>query len=706
MSEQFINEPMLDMFLFETTQLIEQLEQSVLSSEQESSCFTQDAINEIFRIMHTIKGSAAMMMFENISTLAHTMEDIFYYLREENPKKLDFSALSDMVLGGVDFIKGEVDKIKNGINADGDSSSLIHALKQFLIRLKENNVSDTQKNEKEINEKEKIDIKDQSVLSENQILNHTYCNTFKAIIYFEEGCGMENIRAFTVIRNLKAITDQMVYVPEDIIDNDDTIEMIRREGFHVYMRSDYTYDMINDFLMQTIFLKDMELKQLENEEEIKSIFEKNPDKIVQEVDAIPEIIEPLKIDPKTGKDTISKDTVGKDMRSTSTTQSIISVSVAKLDKLMDLVGEMVISEAMVIQNPDLQGLELDNFYKAARQLNKITTEMQDMVMSIRMVPLSATFNKMHRIVRDMCKKLEKDVKLEIVGDATEVDKNIIEHISDPLMHLVRNAIDHGIENASERLAKGKAKNGVVTLEAINSGSDVLIFVKDDGKGLDRAKILKKAKENQLLVKNENDMTDREVFNLILLPGFSTNEQITEFSGRGVGMDVVAKNIEAVGGSVSVDSLPDKGTQITLKIPLTLAIIDGMNIKVGNSCFTIPTISIKQSFRPKECDIFFDEDNNEMIMVRGQCYSIIRLHQRYGIKTTVTNLTDGIIIMVEQSEHMICLFADELLGQQQVVVKTLPEYIQNFKTIKGLSGCTLLGDGSISLIIDVAGLISL
>lgn len=706
MSEQFINEPMLDMFLFETTQLIEQLEQSVLSSEQESSCFTQDTINEIFRMMHTIKGSAAMMMFENISTLAHTMEDIFYYLREENPEKLDFSALSDMVLGGVDFIKGEVDKIKNGINADGDSSSLIHALKQFLIRLKENNASDTQKTEKEINEKEKIDIKDQSVLSENQISNHTYCNTFKAIIYFEEGCGMENIRAFTVIRNLKAITDQMVYVPEDIIDNDDTIEMIRREGFHVYMRSDYTYDMINDFLMQTIFLKDMELKQLENEEEIKSIFKKNPDKIVQEVDAIPEIIEPLKIDPKTGKDTISKDTVGKDMRSTSTTQSIISVSVAKLDKLMDLVGEMVISEAMVIQNPDLQGLELDNFYKAARQLNKITTEMQDMVMSIRMVPLSATFNKMHRIVRDMCKKLEKDVKLEIVGDATEVDKNIIEHISDPLMHLVRNAIDHGIENASERLAKGKAKNGVVTLEAINSGSDVLIFVKDDGKGLDRAKILKKAKENQLLVKNENDMTDREVFNLILLPGFSTNEQITEFSGRGVGMDVVAKNIEVVGGSVSVDSLPDKGTQITLKIPLTLAIIDGMNIKVGNSCFTIPTISIKQSFRPKECDIFFDEDNNEMIMVRGQCYSIIRLHQRYGIKTTVTNLTDGIIIMVEQSEHMICLFADELLGQQQVVVKTLPEYIQNFKTIKGLSGCTLLGDGSISLIIDVAGLISL
>lgn len=761
MSEQFINEPLLDMFLFETTQLIEQLEQSVLSSEQESCYFTQDTINEIFRIMHTIKGSAAMMMFENISTIAHTMEDIFYYLREENPKELDFSTLSDIVLGGVDFIKCEVDKIKSGINADGDSASLIHTLKQFLTQIKENNGSGTQKTEEEKIKTEKIEkaeikeekietemieLKDQSVLSENQIPDSAHYNTFKAIIYFEEGCEMENIRAFTVIRNLKAITDQIVYVPEDIIDNDDTIETIRREGFHIYIKSDYTYDAINELLMQTIFLKDMELKQLENEEEIKSIFEKNPDQIVQEVDGTPEIIEPLEMNPETdkdannkatGKDTNSKDTNNqdassrdannkeanvkeanskgtnssrdaavKDMRSTFTSQSIISVNVAKLDKLMDLVGEMVISEAMVIQNPDLQGLELDNFHKAARQLNKITTELQDIVMSIRMVPLSATFNKMHRIVRDMCKKLEKDVKLEIVGDATEVDKNIIEHISDPLMHLVRNAIDHGIESTSERLAKGKAKNGVITLEAKNSGSDVLILVKDDGKGLDRDKILKKAKENQLLIKNENDMTDREVFNLILLPGFSTKEQITEFSGRGVGMDVVAKNIEAVGGSICVDSLPDKGTQITLKIPLTLAIIDGMNVKVGNSCFTIPIISIKQSFRPKESDIFFDEDNNEMIMVRGQCYSIIRLHERYSIETKVTNLTEGIIIMVEQSEHMTCLFADELLGQQQVVVKSLPEYIQNFKTIKGLSGCTLLGDGSISLIIDVAGLISL
>ncbi len=688
MSDHSVNEPLLDLFIFETTQLLEQLEQSILSCEQDSHYFTQEAIHEVFRIMHTIKSSAAMMMFGNISTLAHTMEDIFYYLREEKPEITDYSKLSDLVLDGVDFIKSEVDKIKSGESADMDPSTLVHKMEQFVKHLEENNVPNTQR--------EGVGAKKQNC-ELNDIRYQTNRNIYRAVITFEEGCEMENVRAYTIIRNLENITDQIIYEPEDIIDNEDTVEIIRREGFRIYIGSDLSYDRMKDFLMETIFLKDLELIQLEDEEEILALHEDRLAKASEREKQLSVLTKDSKSD---------KDTGGKEYRTASSTQNIISVSVAKLDKLMDLVGEMVIQEAMVIQNPDLMDLELGNFRKAARQLSKITTELQDIVMSIRMVPLSATFNKMHRIVRDMCKRLEKDVKLEIIGDATEVDKNIIEHISDPLMHLVRNSIDHGIETSGERIVKGKQRMGLITLEAKNSGSDVLIIVKDDGKGLDKAKILKKAKENQLLIKNENDMTDREIFHLILLPGFSTNEQITEYSGRGVGMDVVAKNIEAVGGSLYVDSVPDKGTQITLKIPLTLAIIDGMNMKVGNSCFTIPMISIKQSFRPKECDIFCDTKNNEMIMVRGKCYPIIRLYQRFGLVTKVTSLTDGIIIMVEQAEQTICLFTDELLGQQQVVVKALPAYIQNYNTIRGISGCTLLGDGSISLIIDVAGLMNL
>ncbi|SNS05081.1 two-component system, chemotaxis family, sensor kinase CheA [Anaerovirgula multivorans] len=685
------NEPMLDMFIFETSQLIEQLEQSILSSEK-SSCYTPTAINEIFRIMHTIKGSSAMMIFNNISTLAHHIEDLFYFLREEKPNNIDCSTLSDLVLEGVDFIKIEMEKIKNGDEADGEVSQLIERIKGYLSILKRTNISTGP-----VKDPEKVDTKGQRYyISQDKAKTSIYANAFKAVIYFEEGCEMENIRAYTIIHNLKDITEQIFYMPEDIIDNDDSVEIIRREGFKVYIKTDYSYEEMHKFFMQAIFLKDLELIQLENVDELKQ-FSTVKEAVVQK--------NPIKVPSLHEPDKRKKEASDKEINSTSMHQSIISVSVPKLDKLMDLVGEMVIAEAMVIQNPDLKGLELDNFQKAARQLNKITSDIQDMVMSIRMVPLSTTFHKMHRIVRDMCKKLDKEVQLEIIGEETEVDKNIIEHISDPLMHLVRNAIDHGIESTEDREMRGKSPSGRITLEAKNAGSDVLIILKDDGKGLSREKILMKAREQGLLYRSEDDMSDKEVLNLILIPGFSTKDGISEFSGRGVGMDVVTRNIEAVGGSVSVDSILNNGTTITLKIPLTLAIIDGMNIRVGNSCYTLPTISIKESFRPKEGDIITDPDGNEMIMVRGQCYSILRLHEVYKIKNSSTSIFNGIIIMVEHDDKTLCIFADELLGQQQVVVKALPKYIQNFKKIKGLAGCTLLGDGSISLILDITGLIN-
>ncbi|KNY27293.1 putative CheA signal transduction histidine kinase [Pseudobacteroides cellulosolvens ATCC 35603 = DSM 2933] len=368
---------------------------------------------------------------------------------------------------------------------------------------------------------------------------------------------------------------------------------------------------------------------------------------------------------------------------------------------MDLVGELVISEAMVTSNPDLKGLSLENFNKAASQLKKITSELQDIVMSIRMVPLSATFQKMNRIVRDMCKKLDKDVDLEILGEETEVDKNIIENISDPLMHLIRNSIDHGIETREERIKNGKSLKGKITLEAKNEGGEVIIIVKDDGRGLNKEKILQKAIDNGLIQDTNKDISDREVFSMIFLPGFSTKENVTEFSGRGVGMDVVSNNIEKIGGAVNVDSTVGEGTTMTIRIPLTLAIIDGMNIRVSNSTYTIPITSIKESFRVKEDELITDPDGNEMIMVRGDCYPILRMHKLFNIKDSISNISEGITIMVESEMDTVCLFADELLGEQQVVVKALPQYI---KKVKGIAGCTLLGEGTISLILDIAALV--
>lgn len=696
MSRENTHEPMLDLFIFESTQLVQQLEQIIIACDN-SGEYSSTHIDEIFRIMHTIKGSAAMMLFNSISTLAHSIEDLFFFLREEKPQDIDYSALTDLVLDSLDFIKVELHKIQNADEVDGDASTQIKDLQSFLATLNNRETSEALGNTAKPNEQKQPQYYISKLKSEETFLR----NFFQATLYLEEECGMENLRAFGVITDLQGVVEEFVYLPEDI-DDEDSIQVIRDKGFQIYIKTNYSYEDMYQLLSKTVFLKNLELIQLDNDEVFEEIIQGNRNSKTRIND------NPVRVPSLNGqspKNELEKGLSSKEVLSPSLQQSFINVSVEKLDALMDLVGELVIAEAMVAQNPDLKGLDLANFQKAERQLYKITNEIQDMVMSVRMVPLTATFQKMNRTVHDMSKKLNKEVQLRLIGEETEVDKNIIEHISDPLMHLIRNSMDHGLEASDVREARGKPRFGTLTLEAANAGSDVLIRVKDDGEGFNKERILAKARESNLLTKPENEMTDKEIYNLIFLPGFSTNVVVTEFSGRGVGMDVVNRNIEAVGGTIIADSIAGHGTTITLKIPLTLAIIDGMNIKVGNSRYTIPINAIKESFRPRQQDIIVDPDNNEMIMVRGECYSLLRLHELYRIKTEVKELTQGIIIMVEQNDQTLCIFGDELIGQQQVVVKALPTYIKKTKRIVGLAGCTLLGDGGISLILDVAGLIN-
>ncbi|HEY9062051.1 MAG TPA: chemotaxis protein CheA [Pseudobacteroides sp.] len=683
MSDNY-REPMLEMYKFETNQLIEQLEQLIISSEK-SSCYSQEAINEIFRIMHTIKGSSAMMLFNGISTLAHSIEDLFFFLRESKPAKVDYIKLSDLILCCTDFIKEELSKIERGIEPDGDSGDLVNNIKTYLGDLK--GVGGISASEKAASSEEKTaDNKKQKYYITYSLNGDTVKTCFRAALYFDDGCEMENIRAFSVLHSLKDVAQDIMSEPSDIIENEESAQVIRENGFKMFFNSNSSFEDIEKILKETIFLKKLELEVVEKGEAAPAI-KKKP---------IIDLESPKPVMPESAKPEREKEQAGK-----STQQNIISVNVSKLDKLMDLVGELVISEAMVTSNPDLRGLSLDNFSKAANQLKKITSELQDIVMSIRMVPLSGTFHKMNRIVRDMCKKLNKDVELEILGEETEVDKNIIENISDPLMHLIRNSIDHGIETKEERKQKGKSAKGKITLEAKNEGGEVIIIVKDDGRGLNKDKILRKAIDNGLIQDTGKDISEREIFSMIFLPGFSTKENVTEFSGRGVGMDVVSNNIEKIGGIVNVDSTVDEGTTMTIRIPLTLAIIDGMNIRVANSTYTIPITSIKESFRIKENELITDPDGNEMIMVRGDCYPVIRIHRLFNINDSITNIHEGITIMVESEMNTVCLFADELLGEQQVVVKALPQYI---KKVRGIAGCTLLGEGTISLILDIAAIV--
>jgi two-component system chemotaxis sensor kinase CheA len=323
-------------------------------------------------------------------------------------------------------------------------------------------------------------------------------------------------------------------------------------------------------------------------------------------------------------------------------------------------------------------------------------------MSIRMVPLTGTFQKMGRIVRDMNKNLGKDTQLVTIGGETEVDKSITDVLADPLMHMIRNSMDHGIETPDERRAAGKPEQGTVTLQAKNVGSDIIITIEDDGQGLSREKLLDKAERSGTLTKPRGEYSDKDAFALIMMAGFSTNEVVTAYSGRGVGMDVVRKNIEKLGGAVSVDSVKGEGTVFTIKIPLTLAIVDGMEIGVAADTFTIPITSISQIYKlSAETELLSDTDGTEMVMVRGVTYPIIRLHRIYNIDTQVTDLSEGILIIVESGDAKACIFTDRLIGEQQVVVKSFPKFFDRYGVKDlGFSGCTIMGDGSISLILDI------
>ncbi len=401
---------------------------------------------------------------------------------------------------------------------------------------------------------------------------------------------------------------------------------------------------------------------------------------------------PKKLQPKISKPAVT----------TSVQRQSIRVDVEKLEILLDLVGELVIAEAMVAQNPDLKGLDisLDRFEKSVMHLNKITRDLQDVSTSIRMIPLSGTFRRMIRLVRDLAQKTGKRADLELIGEGTEVDKTVIEKITDPLVHIIRNSIDHGIGTPDSRKSSGKPETGHVILEAKYVGGEVWVSIIDDGMGLNREKILEKAMEKGLVEGDGSDLENEQVWQLIFQPGFSTADMVTDVSGRGVGMDVVRRNIENIRGKVDVKSTPGVGSEVILKIPLTLAIIDGMIIRVGKNQYIIPIVSIKETLRIQEKDITHTMDGAEIVKIRENLYPVVRLHEFYEVAPMFSKLSEGIIMIVENSGKRFCLFVDELIGQQQVVIKGLSGYIGHLKAI---SGCTILGDGTVCLIIDIAGL---
>jgi two-component system chemotaxis sensor kinase CheA len=517
---------------------------------------------------------------------------------------------------------------------------------------------------------------------------------YGAHIMFDEDCGMENLRSFMLVNSLRASSNIISFDPSDIETNPGTADYIMGNGFTIEFESALPYADMQSFLSKLMHVKTVKLKELGS-----TI---TPPKVEAAVSAASTASD---APPVTAAKPAPAKAAAKPAKPVA--QNLINVNLSKLDALMDLMGELVITESMVTRSPDLKNISnLEDFNKAARQLRKLTDELQDMVMSIRMIPVAATFSKMTRVVRDMCKALGKDADLVMMGEETDIDKTIIDGIADPIMHLVRNSMDHGVELPDDREATGKVRRATVTLSAQNTGGEILITVSDDGKGLDAEYLLRKAEDKGILTKSASDYTEKEAFQLLMAPGFSTKEQVTEFSGRGVGMDVVKKNIEKIGGTVVIESKKGRGTSVFLKIPLTLAIVDGMDISVGGGIYTLQTTSINESFKAKLDQLIVDTDGKEMMMIRGSVYPVVRLHELYNVPNAITDIEEGILIWVQASDgRSACLFVDELIGEQQIVVKPLPKYLSRFD-IKpyGISGCTILGDGNISLILDVGNII--
>ncbi|MBQ6675479.1 MAG: chemotaxis protein CheA [Ruminococcus sp.] len=779
-------EAMLDTFVFETSSLLEELDDILMRTENDE--LTPDDIAEIFRVMHTIKGSAAMMGLQNMSKLAHSVEDLFYIIREDNSVAYDKPAMYELLFAASDDLKNEIDVIQDDSAELTDFTELMEKIRAFAAVMKgEDTAASAGGNDGGFDlsvvfpDDEPSEVVTAKVTFDAECMMPTIrglilvrglgdiaevCGTyppdlnddksgdeilknglFIKFVTDDTGAVLENLKNGLNVVNAEIVTKPAAgasgggaaaSIPEGVFADDEPEDMVtvkvtfddecmmpcirgmilvRGLGDIAEVCGTFPPDLNDDsagdkILKDGLFIKlitDNNSAVLESLKQGLNVVDAavvtKPDKSAAPAAPAPKPAAPAaapkaEAKPADKKPPAPKKPAGGGDKGS----SIISVKLEKLDKLLDLVAEIVITESTVISNPDLKNVttNLDRFQKSARDLKKLTDELQDVVMSIRMVPVSNAFSKMTRVVRDMNKTLGKGVNLVFEGEETEVDKSIVDILNDPLMHIVRNAVDHGIEPPDERAASGKTEPPTVTLSAGYDSGEVVIACRDNGAGMDREKLLAKGRKNGILTKPESEYTDREAFGLIMAAGFSTNEVVTEYSGRGVGMDVVRKNIESVGGKLYVDSKLGEGSTFTIKIPLSLSIIDVMGIDVAGYNFSVPKSSIVELFRATP-DMLLENDT--LIMRRGMCLPIYRFSHVFDVVGENKPLTDGVILLCDVGGKKACFFTDRLIADQQVVVKPFSTLLSQYKLKEqGLSGCSVLGDGSITTILDMKEII--
>ncbi len=562
MSEDFDRFEMLDTYLLETSQILEGL-QAVVMKYRDDDRFPDDAVDEIFRHMHTLKGSAGFMMFEQLHTLAHKTEDLFAFIRDKKPEGVSQPELIEKVLKVTDFVQAELDRLSDGKMADTSSAELVEEIDAYLNGLMKGAVKEEKKEDKP---EDAVEPMTQIYIAPDKSKASHY---YQIYILYQPGTPLANVHAYKIVHALRSVTEDIIYRPSNILTSLSSSDEILEQGFKILLKSSASKSKIEKIVSEGYETRSIEVTEIDaaRYEGGLDLFGVDAG-VVAKVTADEEEYAP-------GDFVVHSDAPGKGRKlakdSTARKTTHVTVDEADLNKLWDLLMKMDKLRKKVGNDKEIEasGLELATFKKNNDKLEDVTKDLIGLVTDMRKIPLTNVFIRMNRIVFEASRKLGKPIECDIKGDDIKVDRGIVEHISEPLMHMVRNSADHGIETADIRLLSGKPPRGKITLQAKEEGSYLEISVSDDGAGLDRDAIISKARQKGLLDDNKRDdeYTDEEVWKFITLPGFSTNKQVTEFSGRGVGMDVVRYSVEEIGGSLIIESVKGQGSTMTMRFPL-------------------------------------------------------------------------------------------------------------------------------------------
>lgn len=662
-------------FFEESNEAIEAMEAGLLELDVASPDL--DIINTIFRGAHSMKGGAGMFGFTALAEFTHTVETLLDEVRE-NSRELEESS-RDLLLRAVDCCRDILSSLESEEGIEDDAWKPLKAEFEALLA-GETTEAPKEEAKASSDEGEATDDSNQDWLIEFKPLTNLLRTGNEPVRIFRELAELGELSAtvdLSGVPPLDTIEPDVCYLTWSLKLNGEVEKAVIEACF----------DWVIDECELRITRDVGEKTDAEPAEKIQIETEK-PKLVDAESSKFQLPASPTKDKPKKAASVGNAET------------SSIRVGIDKVDALINLVGELVITQSMLSRFGDEFDPSLfDELRNGLGQLERNTRELQESVMQIRMLPIKFSFSRFPRLVRDLCQKLDKKIDLVMLGEQTELDKTVLEKIGDPLVHIVRNSLDHGIEKPEVRVEAGKSETGSLTLNAFHAGGNIVIEVKDDGAGIDKDRILAKALEQGLIAENE-ELTDDEINNLIFHPGLSTAKEVSDVSGRGVGMDVVRRNIQDLGGTVEIKSERGVGSTFTIRLPLTLAILDGQLITVSNNIYIIPLVSIIESIQCDGSLINTFADGGEVYRVRDKYVPVIRMRDIFGLKGERRSLTEGLLVIVEAEGEHIGLFVDDLMGQQQVVIKSLET---NYQQVPGVSGATVLGDGTVALILDIPGL---